>query len=302
MCTSKNYSVLSQRASVRLRQLTDGGWVFFVDERLVDLVYNVFMISKKSNSQPKIDSKKLNVNRIAWNKAAPRFYADTALPVWGPFDICKNRNFFGKIKNRTFLEIGFGSGHSVKYLVEKGAKKVYGIDISDKQYKFAADLNESYICKGIVELFHSNMEKKLNIPQVDFVYSIYAFGWSVNPEKVLKLIYSYLKPGGKFIWSWDHKFFSDLAVNELGQLYLKESYHAEKEKKLSKWAHTTAVYLFYRKTSTWFKLLKDAGFEIIEFLEPEPESKKDYTSNYYTLKKANLAPCSMVWVCQKPLK
>lgn len=47
------------------------------------------------------------------------------------------------------------------------------------------------------------MEEEGDIPKgyFDIVYSIYALGWTSNLGKTLELIYSYLKPGGSFIFS-----------------------------------------------------------------------------------------------------
>ncbi|MDQ7021560.1 MAG: hypothetical protein Q9M91_07110 [Candidatus Dojkabacteria bacterium] len=80
-------------------------------------------------------NEKLNKNKKAWDQAAEKFAGGTCLPAWGPFGELENENIFGDIKGEAFLEIGYGSGHSIKYLVERGAKKVYGIDISDEQKK-----------------------------------------------------------------------------------------------------------------------------------------------------------------------
>ncbi|MEK7589084.1 MAG: class I SAM-dependent methyltransferase [Patescibacteria group bacterium] len=242
---------------------------------------------------------KLNTNREAWNKVADHFFSHSALPVWGPFGIGKNQDIIGAIKGKTFLEVGFGSGHSIQYLVKNGAKKVWGIDISKTQFNFATKLNKKAIENGKVELFEVNMEKKLKLPLVDTVFSIYAFGWTVDPKKSLVNVYSYLKPGGKFIWSWDHIFFTDVE-DQKDKLVVRYSYHDEHEIFLKKWKGGVPVYLRYRKTSTWFKLIKDAGFNIVGYLEPAPIIKKDLSRSYYTIHKAKRVPCSMIWVCEKP--
>lgn len=243
--------------------------------------------------------KKLQINKSTWDTAAPQFFGGTALPYWGPFDICKDKNLFGPIKGKTFLEIGYGSGHSIQYLMSKGAKKIFGIDISETQYQYASEINTKAIKAGRVNLFLQNMEKTIGIEKVDYIYSIYALGWTIDPKKTLSLMFDYLKPGGKLIWSWDHAFFSD--VDTKGNLlFVKNSYHDESEIHLNDWKGSGSIYFTYRKVSTWFKLLKDAGFEILDFLEPSPETTKDYTTKYYTVKKASMVPCSMIWICQKP--
>lgn len=242
---------------------------------------------------------KLKVNKEAWDKVADHFFSHSVLPIWGPFGIGKNLNLIGPIKNKTFLDIGFGSGHSIRYLIERGAKKVYGLDISKTQFDFASKLNKKAIETGKVELFETNMENKLNLQPVDTVYSIYAFGWTINPKKSIKNVFQYLKPGGKFIWSWDHSFFTDVE-DKKDKFIVRYSYHDEREIFLKNWKGGAPVYLTYRKTSTWFKLLRDVGFNIIDYLEPEPVIKKDLSKSYYTIHKAKNVPCSMIWVCEKP--
>ena len=50
------------------------------------------------------------------------------------------------------------------------------------------------------------MEENPGLPleYFDIVYSIYALGWTVDLQKTLSHIHSYLKPGGIFIFSWEH--------------------------------------------------------------------------------------------------
>jgi len=226
------------------------------------------------------------------------FFSHSFLPVWGPFGIGKHAAVIGPIKGKTFLEVGFGSGHSINYLVQKGARKVYGVDISKTKLDFAAELNKVPITKGKVELFEKPMEKRLKLEPIDTVFSIYGFGWTIDPKKTLANIYSYLKPGGQFIWSWDNSVFS-VIHEEAGKLVVSGSYHEEREFIAKKWKGVP-VYLKYRKTATWFRLLRDAGFMVDDYMEPAPIMKKDLTATYYTIRKAERIPCSAIWICIKP--
>ena len=56
------------------------------------------------------------------------------------------------------------------------------------------------------------MEEERDIPKgyFDIVYSIYALGWTSDLRKTLELIYSYVKPEGSFIFSWEHPVYSNL--------------------------------------------------------------------------------------------
>ena len=144
------------------------------------------------------------------------------------------------------------------------------------------------------------MEETINIKPVDLVYSVYALGWTQEPKKTFKNIYNYLKPGGKFIWSWDHTIFTDI-VYEDGKCTVKYSYHDENPIHIKSWSGVGA-HLIYRKTSTWFKLQRDAGFEIEGYHEPEPEDLShghSDPSKYYSIQKAKLIPSTFIFVCKK---
>ena len=241
-------------------------------------------------------------NKKTWDKVADLFVNASALPVWGPFGIGDDLKLIPEIEGKTFLEIGCGSGRSIKYLTEKGAKKVYGLDLSVKQIEEATAHNQEEINQGKVQLIEGSMEENIGIEPVDFVFSIYAIGWTPEPEKTLKNIYSYLKLGGLFIWSWDHTFFTDVQY-ENGKFVVVYAYHEENSLGIKNWKRDGATaYLTYRKTSTWFQLLRNAGFEIVGYHEPKPKNLSrghDDPTKYYSIQKAEKVPCSFIFVCKR---
>ncbi len=147
------------------------------------------------------------------------------------------------------------------------------------------------------------MELPLDIDPVDYVFSVYGFGWTQDPEVALQNIYSYLKPGGIFIWSWDHAFFTDVGYED-GKYVIQHSYHEETPIKLSNWKKEGCIaYLTYRKTDTWFRLMLEAGFEIVGYHEPRPKSlyrAHSEPEKYYSIQKAEKVPASFIFVCRKP--
>lgn len=250
------------------------------------------------NSSNKIISE----NQNTWDIVADLFVDASALPVWGPFGIGDDLNLIPEIKGKTFLEIGCGSGRSIKYLTKNGAKKVYGLDLSPNQIEEATIHNQEEIKQGKVELIQGSMEEKNKIEPVDFVFSIYAIGWTPEPEKTLKNIYSYLKPGGLFVWSWDHTFFTDVQYED-GKFVVIYKYHEENSLAIKNWKKEGATAnVTYRKTSSWFQLLRDAGFEIVGYHEPKPKNLSrghDDPAKYYSIQKAEKVPCSFIFVCKK---
>lgn len=109
-------------------------------------------------------------------------------------------------------------------MAEHGAEEVWGLDLSSEQIKTAnetlKDWNSKLICGA--------MEEEGDIPKeyFDIVYSIYALGWTSNLRKTLELIYSYVKPGGSFIFSWEHPVYSNLQYGT-EEVTIKSSYHEE---------------------------------------------------------------------------
>lgn len=242
-------------------------------------------------------------NQKTWDTVAESFLHATCLPCWGPFDAGNDLNLIPKIKGKTFLEIGCGSGRSIKYLIQKGAKKVFGLDLSVNQIRESTQYNQTEINSKKVELFQGPMEKKIKIDPVDCVCSVYAIGWTPDPAKTFKNVYSYLKPGGTFIWSWDHTFFSNIQYKNK-KFVLTYGYHDENPLALKDWkTKGTIAHLTYRKTSSWFKFLREAGFNVIGYHEPKPNNLNrgsDDPTRYYSIQKAQKIPCTMIFVCQKP--
>lgn len=247
---------------------------------------------------------RLSENEKTWDAVADYFVEASALPVWGPFGIGDDLGLIPEIKGKVFLEIGCGSGRSIKYLCDRKAKKIYGLDISYVQLKEAESFNRKAVEEDQVELIKGKMEDRLEVDSIDVVFSIYAIGWTVDPVATFKNIYSYLKPGGMFIWSWDHTFFTDIQYQD-ERYIVTYSYHDEKPIQINNWKKEgVTAHITYRKISTWFQLLKDAGFEIVGYHEPKPKDLSrgfDSPDKYYSIQKAEKIPCSFIFVCKKSI-
>lgn len=241
-------------------------------------------------------------NEKTWDSVADQFIEASALPVWGPFGVGDDLNLIPETEGKTFLEIGCGSGRSIKYLTERGAKKVYGLDVSAVQLKEAESFNKEIVEQGKVELIKGRMEDPLNIEPVDVIFSVYAIGWTPDPEITLKNMYSSLKPGGTFIWSWDHALFTDVQFED-EKFVVTYAYHDEKPLAIKNWKKEgVTAHITYRKTSTWFQLLRNAGFEIVGYHEPKPKNLSrgfDDPKKYYSIQKAEKVPATFIFVCKK---
>lgn len=171
------------------------------------------------------------------------------------------------------------------------------------QLEEAKRFNAASVERRDAVFIHRTMEEKLDIEPIDTVFSVYGIGWTQDPEKTFANIYGYLKLGGQFIWSWDHSFFSDVSYRD-GQFIVEHAYHDEEPIVLPNWKqkHGVNAHITYRKVSTWFQLLRKAGFEISAFHEPKPKTldrASEDPTKYYSIQKAEKVPCSFIFVCTK---
>ena len=93
------------------------------------------------------------------------------------------------------LELGCGSGHSLRYLAERGACELWGLDLSPVQIAFAEETLRPFVER--VRLVESPMEVNPGIPLgiLDLVFSIYGLGWTTDLPGTLALVVDYLRPG-----------------------------------------------------------------------------------------------------------
>lgn len=251
---------------------------------------------------------RIQTNKDKWNQTFKSFEGWCALPTWGPLGIgADDPTLIGDIQGKTFVEVCCGSGHSIKYLLDNGAQKVYALDFSEAQLDLAKKLNADHLKEGKVEFFCQPMEEPLLLSEpVDVVFSIFGIGWTTDPRKTFKNMYSYLKPEGRFIWSWDNTIFTDSSVDG-DKIILQHSYNDESEIRVQS-KTGGEVYITYRKVSTWFRLLRETGFVVNRFLEPTPTNlQEDIVSiagpamaQYYQPKKVEMLSPVMIFESVRP--
>ncbi len=263
-------------------------------------------------------NKILSQNKISWNKLADSFFGVTALPAYGC--LCPTEDdlhLFPELANKKVLDVGCGSGHSLKWCADNGAGELWGLDISDRQlHNTEKHLTEnSYKAK----LFCSPMEENPGLPEnyFDVVYSIYAIGWTVDLQTTFQLIASYLKSGGVFIFSWDHPFLHCVdAVDEKlifsGSYYEGEPFTFKKtvgkpakrnnpDLKVEKGHPLT---LYNRRLSDYINALSAAGLYVERVVEETDKATLErsvgFSSEYYAPIKAQHFPLSLIVKARKP--
>lgn len=191
------------------------------------------------------------------------------------------------IKDKRVLDLGCGFGEHCKQFIEGGARKVVGIDISEKMLEVARNVNSDPNIKYI----HMPMEKieELN-EQFDVVVSSLAFHYVEDFEGVVGNIYKMLDSEGIFVFSQEnplctsHSGGDRWTRDEQGnKIYLNLAGYGIEGERESVW-FVDNVKKYHRTFSTIINTLINAGFSIEKMIEPLPteEMLKQYP-NYKDL-------------------
>lgn len=249
----------------------------------------------------------LRINQKGWNDVAPKFYGGTALPTYGPLAATEDDlNLISDIGEGKVLELGCGSGHTLAYLWEsKNAKELWGLDLSEEQLRFAREFLDA---KNIpARLLLSSMDENPGIPSnyFDLVISIYALGWTPDLTRTLELVYSYLKPGGVFIFSWEHPMYHCLKYSpELDKFIVEHSYLEETSELHPSWKGVEIV-INHRKLSTYLNAVVQTGLVIERVIESElniaTAREQDFDPDkWYSAPRAQIIPTTFIVQVSKP--
>lgn len=189
------------------------------------------------------------------------------------FEIPALFSMMPNLKDKTILDLGCGFGEHCKGFVESGAKKVIGIDISEKMLEIAkqenADSKITYINMPMENIF------KLT-EKFDIVISSLAFHYVEDFAGVVKNVYNLLNENGTFIFSQEnplctcHSGGQRWTKDENGnKLYLNLSNYGIEGERESTW-FVDDVKKYHRTFSSIINTLIETGFKIEKLIEPLP--------------------------------
>ena len=177
------------------------------------------------------------------------------------------------LKDKTILDLGCGFGNHCMQFKQLGAKKVVGIDISEKMLAIARKENSH----GDSTYLNITMENigELN-DSFDLVVSSLAFHYIEDFTTLIGNIYDLLSENGTFVFSQENPLNTCFCqgqrwtVDSNGQkLYANISNYGTDGERESVW-FVDHVKKYHRTFSTIVNTLVDAGFIIEKMIEPVP--------------------------------
>lgn len=142
------------------------------------------------------------------------------------------------------------------------------------------------------------MESEGGIPKqyFDYVYSVYAIGWTTDLNQTFCNISSYLKKDGIFIFSWSHPIHKCVSV-ENEELIFRNSYFDEGWYSVA--MADKEIMLSNRKLSTYVNALAANGFVIEQMVEETDEDLLNPNLPDDFSKKAEQLPVTFVIKARK---
>jgi len=247
------------------------------------------------------DSPFTRANRDNWNATSKEYQARHHAELegdvlWGPsMPPERELKILGEyVANKMVLEIACGGGQSAVHLAQMGTH-VTAIDFSRAQLDHARALARSK--KVAIRFLETNAQdlSPLDDASFDIAFSAYALGFVEDIQSAFREIGRVLRPGGLFAFSWMSPFY---AITEERGLLVKRSYF-DWTPIVFKEAHETEVD-FHRTYGDWHRALTDAGFIVMDIVEPEPFPRENTYSDVFPLSKIQMIPGTTIWRARKP--
>jgi ubiquinone/menaquinone biosynthesis C-methylase UbiE len=220
----------------------------------------------------------------------------------------------GSFREKTVLELGCGNGYLAKKFLAEDAKKLILVDISEHNLEHASQKVDSPKVEFLLQ--DATKTWQVNDRSIDVIYSNMMLNEVENIQSVCAEAFRVLRPGGVFAFStthpaWDLFIYAQQQagvepqkVKGLGGYFRRgyakfimntDDYSSGHTKKRDE---DFEVEHYQRPVSDYFAAVKQAGFSIEKFIEPELTAEileaaprfQGYADR----------PISMVLICSKP--
>ena len=200
------------------------------------------------------------------------------------------RKLLSDLTGKSILDLGCGYGENDTYFIEKGAKYVMGIDISEHMIEIA---NKDYKLDNIDYKVLAMEDISKIDKKYDLVVSSLAFHYIKDYDKLVTDIYNLLNENGYLIFSMEHPlsnciiYDNDLSNKHITvgkKKYILLSDYNREGKRICNWFNSEVI-KYHRTMATIINALVKNGFKIEEINECMPndemiEKNPKYANQY----------------------
>ena len=243
-------------------------------------------------------------NREAWNGYAPDYVASAernwadAEPTWGIWSVPESQvgMFPPDLEGKDVVELGCGTAYVSAWMARRGARPV-GLDNSPAQLATARRMQREH---GLdFPLILADAERApLRDASFDIAISEYGAAIWCDPYRWIPEAARLLRPGGELIFLQNGTILT-LAMQELeanpATDRMRRPYFGMHR---FEWTDTTAIE-FHLGYGDWIRLLRGAGFEVMDLIEVRPPEGSTTTYTFVDLEWARKWPSEQVWKARK---
>jgi SAM-dependent methyltransferase len=244
------------------------------------------------------------VNRESWTKANAEYTDRRARDAWAQEEVTYGKyslpeselRVLPDVVGKEVIELGCGTAYFGAWLKRAGAQRVVGVDVTPAQLETARRMDEEF---GLgLELIEANAEE-VPLPDETFDLVVSEYGASIwcDPAKWIAEAARLLRPGGELFFLRGSTLsllcMPDDVDGKVGERLLR----AQKGLYKLEWYDEDPGVEFHPPTSEMFRILRENGFELLDFRELfAPENAVDH--EYYDTVPADWAkrwPDEEIW-------
>jgi SAM-dependent methyltransferase len=249
------------------------------------------------------------VNRDHWNRQAHEWVAGgernwrQAEPSWGIWGIPERelRLLPDDMTGMEAIELGCGTAYVSAWMARRGAR-VVGIDISERQLATARRLASEH---GVDLTLISGSAEAVPYPDEAFDFAISEYGAALWCDPYLQIpeAHRLLRPGGELVFL-SNSTLAVLCSPADGSLPVSERLERDyfSIHRLD-WRNATdepGGIEFNLPISGWFRLFRETGFEVLDFMEIRAPRGGSEVNFFVTGDWAHRFPSEQVWRVRKP--
>ncbi|HRV69186.1 MAG TPA: class I SAM-dependent methyltransferase [Marmoricola sp.] len=256
---------------------------------------------------PVSESESLRINSADWDRYADEYQAthgeflgDSGF-LWGPEGLREDDlQALGPPSGKRILELGCGAAQCSRWAAERGASAI-GIDVSMRQLQHSRRIDQDHGIQ-IPTVCASAAQLPFRDESFDIVFSAFgALQFIADAKSLCDEIARVLSPGGRLSFSITHPtrwmFLDDPGPDGLTacQSYWDRTPYVEIDSVTSE-----PMYAEHHRTiGDWVRALAQAGFVIVDLVEPEWPPTHDRTWGGWSRTRGLLTPGTAIYIADK---